>query len=111
MLEHDLNQDHPSLPAGGFALVISNPPFGRYGHGRLPPDHARAAARHELTLESGQLWRRASHLLAHSDRFLLCLPPHRLAETCRDLLEQRNGWRPSAYAWCTAATANRPVYC
>ncbi|MFH1036151.1 MAG: methyltransferase [Pseudomonadota bacterium] len=89
VLEHDLGQDHPHLPAGGFALVISNPPFGRLGHGRLPPDPARAAARHELSLESEAWWQRASRLLPAGGRLALCLPPRRLAQTLAELASRR----------------------
>jgi tRNA1Val (adenine37-N6)-methyltransferase len=89
VLEHDLSQDHPALPAGGVGLVISNPPFGRAGHGRLPPDPARAAARHELTLEAGQLLDRASRLLPPGGRLAFCLPPLRLAEALAGLEPRR----------------------
>lgn len=88
-LEHDLTQDHPALPAGGFALVISNPPFGRPGQGRLPPHPGRAAARHELTLKAPNLWARAARLLQPGGRLALCLPPRRLAEALAGLLEHR----------------------
>ncbi|MBI5522152.1 MAG: methyltransferase [Desulfarculus sp.] len=87
VLEHDLTQDHPALPAGGFGLVISNPPFGRAGQGRLPPDPARAAARHELTLKAPDLWARAAGLLRPGGRLAVCLPPRRLAEALAGLLE------------------------
>jgi len=89
VLEHDLTQDHPALPARGFNLLISNPPFGQAGQGRLPPDAARARARHELTLEAHDLWARAAGLLPVGGRFLLCLPPRRLPEALSGLLEHR----------------------
>ena len=89
VLEHDLRQEHPALTSGGFALVVSNPPFGRAGHGRLPPDPARAAARHELTLEADQLWARASRLLAPGGRLAMCLPPHRLPQAFQGLEMRR----------------------
>ena len=87
VLEHDLTLDHPALPAAAFALVISNPPFGRAGQGRIPPDPARAAARHELTLKAPALWARAARLLAPSARLAVCLPPRRLAESLAGLME------------------------
>lgn len=89
VLEHDLTQDHPALPAGGFGLVISNPPFGRAGQGRLPPHPARAAARHELTLKAPALWARAAGLLRPGGRLAVCLPPRRLAEALAGLPQER----------------------
>lgn len=89
VLEHDLTRDHPALPAGGFGLVISNPPFGRPGQGRLPPHPGRAAARHELRLKAADLWARAARLLRPGGRLALCLPPRRLAESLAGLLEHK----------------------
>jgi tRNA1Val (adenine37-N6)-methyltransferase len=80
VLNHDLTQPHPALAGGAFALVISNPPFGRLGHGRVPPDPARAAARHELTVSAEQLLAVAARLLKAKGRLALCAPPRRLPE-------------------------------
>ncbi len=80
VLNQDLLEDHPRLEAEAFSMVITNPPFGRKGHGRLPPDPARARARHELELSAPALWRRAAELLRPGGRLAFCWPPGRLVE-------------------------------
>lgn len=85
VLIHDLSQPHPELKPGSFALVISNPPFGQPGRGRLSPDPARARARHELALTAEALWQRARELLAPGARLALCWPPSRLPEALAGL--------------------------
>lgn len=78
VVEHDLGRDHPELEPGAFRLVVSNPPFGRKGAGRLPPEPSRARARHELNLEPQRLWSLAGQLLPAGGRLALCWPPARL---------------------------------
>lgn len=80
VLTADLAGPLPDLPAAGFGLAISNPPFGRAGHGRIPPDPSRARARHELALTAADLWSAAARLLAPGGRFALCGDPRRLPE-------------------------------
>ncbi len=78
VLTHDLASPHSDLAAGSFALVVTNPPFGRPGEGRLPPDPARARARHRLALDEDALWDAAARLLMLRGRLALCWPPSRL---------------------------------
>jgi len=85
VLLHDLSQPHPGLKPNSFALVVSNPPFGQPGRGRLSPDPARARARHELALTAEDLWQRARELLAPGARLALCWPPARLPEAMSGL--------------------------
>lgn len=92
ILNHDLNQPHPDMAAGSFALVVSNPPFTRQGHGRVPPDSARARARHELSLSAEVLWERSHELLPRGGRLALCCPPRRLDEVLAGMIGQ--GLRP-----------------
>lgn len=89
VLVHDLREAHPRLSAGGHALVVSNPPFGRAGAGRIPPDPARARARHELEISAGELLAVAARLLKSHGRLALCAPPRRVPGLVRDLLEAR----------------------
>lgn len=79
VLVHDLAHDHPDLAKGSLAGVISNPPFGRQGHGRIPPEASRARARHELGLEADRVWELAAGLLMNGGRLWVCWPPFRLA--------------------------------
>lgn len=85
----DLAAPIPELPAASQSLVICNPPFGKPGQGRVPPDPARARARHELVLDAAVLWTTAGRLLAPGGRFALCLPPRRLAEGLAGLMQAR----------------------
>jgi tRNA1Val (adenine37-N6)-methyltransferase len=89
VLTHDLRQPHAALLPGGHALVVSNPPFGRPGAGRIPPDPARARARHELELSAPELLAVASRLLKAHGRLALCAPPRRLPGLMRDLMAAR----------------------
>ncbi len=89
VFHQDLAAPLPDLPAASQALVISNPPFGRAGQGRVPPDPARAQARHELALAAADLWATAGRLLPPGGRFALCLPPRRLAEGLAGLTQAR----------------------
>ncbi|MFH1057470.1 MAG: methyltransferase [Pseudomonadota bacterium] len=80
VLTADLAGPLPEPPAAGFGLIVSNPPFGRAGHGHIPPDPSRARARHELALTAADLWSAAARLLAPGGRFALCGDPRRLPE-------------------------------
>lgn len=119
VLEQDLARPAPELSSGGFALVISNPPFTRRGHGRVPPDPARARARHELSLEAPVLWESAARLLPPGGRLALCCPPARLDEVLAGLAGARlrpkrlrlvHGRleRPASLALVEAAKDGRP---
>ncbi len=85
VLCQDLALPHPDLAAGSFALVISNPPFTKAGHGRVSPRASRARARQELALSAETLWRRAAELLERGGRLALCWPPARLVEALAGL--------------------------
>ena len=63
-----------TLPAGGFDLVISNPPYFQPGHGG-DGGEARQA---DCSLE--ELCRTAARLLRNRGRFALCHRPERLAD-------------------------------
>jgi len=53
---------------GRFDLVAANPPYRRVGTGRISPDAARAAARHELLGNAHDFARSASALLRSGGR-------------------------------------------
>ena len=89
VIRADLAQPHDELRPGSFSLVISNPPFGRPGEGRIPPDPARARARHRLALDEDGLWRQAARLLRPGGRLALCWPPSRLPRALAALSEHR----------------------
>jgi tRNA1Val (adenine37-N6)-methyltransferase len=70
----------PGVEPGSFDLVVSNPPYGRAGHGRRNPDPGREAARHEVTCALPELFAAASRFLAAGGRFAFVLPYPRLPE-------------------------------
>jgi tRNA1Val (adenine37-N6)-methyltransferase len=70
----------PGVEPGSFDLVVSNPPYGRAGHGRRNPDPGKEAARHEVTCALPELFRAASRFLSDAGRFAFILPYSRLPE-------------------------------
>jgi tRNA1Val (adenine37-N6)-methyltransferase len=87
VLRHDLRLPHPELPAQGFKLLISNPPFGDPRRGRVSPQKTRAEARHQISLALPQLWQSAARLLPAKGRLICCLPPRQLDEALAGLDE------------------------
>lgn len=65
---------------GSFDLVVSNPPYGRTGHGRRNPDPGRETARHEVTCALPELFGAAARFLSPRGRFAIILPYPRLSE-------------------------------
>lgn len=71
--------------AGGFDLVVSNPPFRAPSAGRLSVDEERAIARHELAVTLRHLAQAASRLLKNGGRFCMIHHPERLPEIIETL--------------------------
>ena len=76
----DFRGDIPGVEPGSFDLVVSNPPYGRAGHGRRNPDPMKEAARHEVTCALPELFAAASRFLSADGRFAFVLPFSRLPE-------------------------------
>jgi tRNA1Val (adenine37-N6)-methyltransferase len=76
----DIRGEIPGIDPGTFDLVVSNPPYGRAGHGRRNPDPGKEAARHEATCTLPELFAAASHYLSAAGRFAFILPYPRLPE-------------------------------
>lgn len=70
----------PGIVPGTFDLVVSNPPYGRAGHGRRNPDPGKETARHEVTCSLPELFAAASGLLSPDGRFAFILPYSRFPE-------------------------------
>lgn len=70
----------PGVETGSFDLVVSNPPYGRAGHGRRNPDPRKETARHEVTCTLPELFAAASRFLSAGGRFAFILPYRRLSE-------------------------------
>ncbi|MGZ9197186.1 MAG: tRNA1(Val) (adenine(37)-N6)-methyltransferase [Candidatus Deferrimicrobiaceae bacterium] len=76
----DFRGDTPGVEPGSFNLVVSNPPYGRAGHGRRNPDPGKETARHEVTCALPELFAAASRILSANGRFAFVLPFSRLPE-------------------------------
>lgn len=71
-----------------FDLVVSNPPYRPVGEGKISPDFARAAARHEVAANLNDLIRAASTLLKSGGIFCLIFIPERLTELLTKLRDE-----------------------
>jgi len=76
----DVRGGIPGVAPGSFDLVVSNPPYGRAGHGRRNPDRGKETARHEVTCALPELFAAASRFLSADGRFAFILPYPRLSE-------------------------------
>ena len=76
----DIRGAIPGVEPGSFDLVVSNPPYGRAGHGRRNPDPGKETARHEVTCTLPELFATASRFLSAAGRFAFILPYRRLSE-------------------------------
>ncbi len=71
---------YPSVQAGSFDGVITNPPFRKPGTGKTSPYDERALARHEITLNLEGLLEASAYLLKNRGRFFIIYHPFRLSE-------------------------------
>ncbi len=76
----DFRGNIPGVEPGSFDLVVSNPPYGRTGHGRRNPDPGKETARHDVTCSLPELFAAASRFLSANGRFAFILPYTRLSE-------------------------------
>ena len=83
----DLRDLRGRLPAGGFDLVVSNPPYFPPSRGLSPADPARRQARTEDTLSLPELCQAAAYLLRWGGGFCLVHRPERLADLLTALRE------------------------
>lgn len=68
-----------------FDWVVSNPPYRKRNSGRINPDHEKAVARHELTLDLAGLVAAGARHLVPGGKMALCYPVERLDEVRRQL--------------------------
>lgn len=62
-------------PGHTYDLILSNPPYFRPGHARLPEKPVRVVTRHGLRLTLEELARQVDRLLAPEGVFAVVLPP------------------------------------
>ena len=85
----DLREIRSLLPAGGFDLVVSNPPYFQAGSGKRTARAGLVSARGELTCRLEDVCAAARHLLRWGGRFALVFRPERLAELFATMQGQR----------------------
>ena len=76
----DLRRREDLPPAGGFDLVVSNPPYFPPETGRVSPQETRSVARSEVVCTLEDVCRAAGWLLRWGGRFCVVFPTERLAE-------------------------------
>ena len=65
-------------------IIVTNPPFGKKGEGRISPNPQKAIARHEIALDLDSLLKCSNKLLKDKGRLFMIFPFNRRRE-----LEQR----------------------
>ena len=63
-----------------FDLVVCNPPYRKYGSGRISPDKQRAIARHEIKANLPVVVQTARRMLRTSGRFVLIYSAERMTD-------------------------------
>lgn len=76
----DLRDYRKLLPAGGFDVVVSNPPYFPMNAGGVSPVEARARAREELTCTLEDLCSAAEYLCRWDGKVAFSYKPERLPE-------------------------------
>lgn len=103
----DLRDLEGVLPAGGFHLVVSNPPYFPVGAGPAAAGQARQTARSEAACTIQDLCRAAARLLRWGGTLAVVYRPERLA----DLLEamRRSGLEPKRLRLVQHAPGRAPA--
>lgn len=76
----DLRDRALPLRAGGFDLVVSNPPYFALDEGKEPPDAGRASARGERHCSISELCSAGAYYCKNGGRFAMVHRPERLCE-------------------------------
>lgn len=83
----DIKDAARHLPAGGIDVVVTNPPYTKWGGGLVNPDESRAISRHEILCTLEDVVKTASSLLRCHGEFYMVHRPDRL---CDIMVEMRN---------------------
>ncbi len=83
VIKGDIRRVREIFPAGGFDLVVANPPFWRIGEGLLPEDSEVATACHEVDVTLEEVIAAAAYLLRLGGKLALIQRAARLDEVIR----------------------------
>jgi tRNA1Val (adenine37-N6)-methyltransferase len=78
--EKDLKALETESMKGKFDFVLSNPPYRKFGSGRINPLEEKAVARHEIQTTLEDILRTGHHLLKNKGRFCLIYPATRATD-------------------------------
>jgi tRNA1Val (adenine37-N6)-methyltransferase len=76
----DMKHVKPSAFGGPVDMVVSNPPFGKVGAGRLGSDEIKMAAKHELFAELSDVVEASARVLKVSGSLAIVYSAERLAD-------------------------------
>ena len=88
VVQGDFRRMDQYLPPASAEVVVSNPPFGQIGRGRVSPDPSRALARHDIEGGFKDVVAAARHCLKDGGRLALIGPATRVADI---FFEMRQG--------------------
>jgi len=80
IIHKDINKIHASDTGGKADIIVSNPPYKKKGSGRINPDHGKAVARHEISLDINQLAQCSARLLKTRGRIYVIFPAERICD-------------------------------
>ncbi len=93
IMNRDFRVLRECFPEGAFTAVISNPPYGKAGAGRISPERERAAARTEVHGGLADLVSISAYLTGRKGRVFYVFPTARLKEMLSEL--GNAGFRPT----------------
>ena len=99
-------RDRPSLPAGAFDLVVSNPPYFPPDSGLLPEGDSRRMARTEETCALEEVCGAAARLLRWGGSFCVVQKPERLTDLLCSL--RQSALEPKRLRMVTARPEKAP---
>jgi tRNA1Val (adenine37-N6)-methyltransferase len=88
VIERDITELGPMLPAGRFDVIVANPPYTKVGAGRRSPVRVRRTARQDRPAGTGS-WLDLQMLLKNGGRYFLVFPVARLVELVSLLRDRR----------------------
>ena len=89
LVDCDFTGSTLSSKDGLFDTVISNPPYRKLNTGRMNPNHEKAVARHEISMNLNSLLTKTSSLLKYGGTFVMAYPPLRLKEVQETLCSHK----------------------
>ncbi|MBE7414938.1 MAG: methyltransferase [Deltaproteobacteria bacterium] len=106
IINRDLRELRECFPEGAFTAVVSNPPYGKAGAGRISPKTERAAARAGLHGGLSDLISISAYLTGRKGRVFYVFPAARIAEMLVEL--GKAGFRPVRIRFLGGKTGRAP---